>query len=59
MEKSTIEMPKSESESIAVGYSMRWKRSEAATRAFTTSGINELIWPTDCPQNAIAKNTLQ
>jgi len=50
-------MPRSDRESISVGYSIRWKRREAASRAFTTSGMKEEIWPADWPQNAMAKKT--
>ena len=39
--------------------SIKWKISEAAILAFTTSGIKLLIWPTDWPQKAIAKKTLK
>lgn len=52
-------IPKLESESIKVGYSIRWNSNDAAILALITSGMNELSCPTDCPQKAIAKNTLK
>ena len=46
-------------ESMTGSRSIIWNNSAPANFAFTTSGIKELTWPTDCPQKAIAKNTLK